>query len=156
MKFQTFLLLVLLAASCAPAPEPTPGPDTAVTSPPGGSAPTNEPATDPLAPGPGDVDLGRGEVYLESASLLIRESYPPQIALTLTGELPTPCHQLRAALSPPDPENKIIAEVYSVVDPEQVCIQVLEPFEETLNLGTFPTGHYAVWVNGKLAGEFAS
>ncbi len=156
MRFQTLFLIVLLAASCAPAAEPTPGPDTGVTSPPGGSAPTNEPGTDPLAPRPGDVNLSRGEIFLEAASVLIRESYPPQIAVSLTGKLPTPCHQLRARFSPPDPENKIIVEVYSVVDPEQVCIQVLEPFEETLNLGTFPTGHYAVWVNSKLAGEFDS
>lgn len=156
MKFQTLFLTVLLAAACAPAAEPTPGPDTAVTSPPAGSAPTNEPAADPLAPRPGDANLTRGEVFLAEASLLIRESYPPQVALALAGELPTPCHQLRAEFNPPDTENRIAVEVYSVVDPEQICIQVLEPFEETLDLGTFPTGHYAVWVNGKLAGEFDS
>jgi hypothetical protein len=154
MKFQILSLLILLVTSCAPALEPTPGPDTAVTSPPVDTMPTNEPATNPFAPRPGDSNLTRGEVFVNEASLIIRESFPPQISLTLAGELPTPCNQLRAEINPPDSENKIVVDVYSVIDPNQVCIQVIEPFEESLDLGTFPTGHYTVWVNGQMAGEF--
>ena len=153
MKWQVLLILILLGAACAPL-EPTPGPDTAVTSPPVDSMPTNEPSTDPLAPQPGDADLTRGNVYINEASLIIRESFPPQISVTITGDLPTPCNQLRAEVHPPDAENKIVVDVYSVVDPDQVCVQVLEPFEEAIDLGTFPTGHYTVWVNDQMAGEF--
>ena len=72
----------------------------------------------------------------------------------LAGDLPTPCNQLRAKINPPDTENKIVVDVYSVVDPNQVCVQVLEPFEASIDLGAFPTGHYTVWVNGEMAGEF--
>ena len=154
MKIQLCLLIVLLVAACTPRLEPTPGPDTAVTSPPVDNMPTNEPVTNPLAPQPGDANLDRGTVFINEASLIIRESFPPQISLLLTGDLPTPCNQLRVAISPPDPENKILADVYSVVDPNQACVQVLEPFEGSIDLGTFPTGHYTVWVNGELAGEF--
>jgi hypothetical protein len=118
--------------------------------------PTNEPVTNPFAPQPGDADLTRGNVYIDEASLIIRESFPPQISLALAGNLPTPCNRLRVAISAPDSENKINAEIYSVIDPNQVCIEVLEPFEEQIDLGTFPTGHYSVWVNGALAGEFDS
>jgi hypothetical protein len=153
VKFQILLILVLLGAACAPL-EPTPGPDTAVTSPPVDSMPTNEPPANPLAPQPGDADLTRGEAYINEASLIIRESFPPQISLTLAGDLPTPCNQLRVEIHPPDAENKIIVDVYSVIDPDQVCVQVLEPFEESIDLGTFPTGHYTVWVNGQMVGEF--
>ena len=153
MKWQVLLILILLGAACAPL-EPTPGPDTAVTSPPVDSMPTNEPSTDPLAPQPGDADLTRGNVYINEASLIIRESFPPQISVTITGDLPTPCNQLRAEVHPPDAENKIVVDVYSVVDPDQVCVQVLEPFEEAIDLGTVPTGHYTVWVNDQMAGEF--
>jgi hypothetical protein len=32
----------------------------------------------------------------------------------------------------------------------------VEPFEATIDLGTYPSGHYSVWVNGELAGEFDS
>jgi hypothetical protein len=154
MKLRILFVLTLLVASCAPPLEPTPGPDTAVTSPPVDSMPTNEPITNPFAPQPDDTNLTRGTVYINEASLIIRESFPPQISLTLAGDLPTPCNQLRAEIHPPDAENKIMVDVYSVVDPTQVCIQVLEPFEESIDLGTFPTGHYTVWVNGEMAGEF--
>jgi hypothetical protein len=115
---------------------------------------TNEPFTNPFAPQPGDADLTRGNVYINEASLIIRESFPPQVSLTLAGDLPTPCNQLRAEISPPEPENKIRVDVYSVIDPNRICVQVLEPFEESIDLGTFPTGHYTVWVNGEMAGEF--
>jgi hypothetical protein len=47
-----------------------------------------------------------------------------------------------------------MVDVYSLVNPSQVCVQVLEPFEESIDLGTFPAGHYTVWVNGDIAGEF--
>lgn len=154
MKFQTLLFLVLLVASCAPPLAPTPGADTAVTSPPVDSMPTNEPITNPFAPQPGDESLTRGNVYINEASLIIRESFPPQISLTLSGDLPTPCNQLRVEVKPPDGEKKIVVDVYSVVDPSQICMQVLEPFDAVIDLGTFPTGHYMVWVNGEMAGEF--
>src|SRR5918994_412183 len=153
MKFQVLLMLILLATACGPL-EPTPGPDTAVTSPPVDTMPTNEPSTNPFAPQPGDAGLTRGNVYITEASLIIRESFPPQISLTLAGELPTPCNQLRVEIGVPDPENKIMVDVYSVIDSSQVCVQVLEPFESSVDLGTFPSGHYTVWVNGELAGEF--
>jgi hypothetical protein len=35
-----------------------------------------------------------------------------------------------------------------------VCIQVLQAFESSINLGTYPDGTYTVWVNGELVGEF--
>lgn len=154
MKSQILLLLLLLIAACAPQPEPTPSPDTAVTSPPVDEMPTDAPVTNPFAPQPDDANLTQGTVFINEASLIIRESFPPQISLILSGDLPTPCNQLRAAINPPDAENKIVVDVYSVVDPNQVCIQVLEPFEASIDLGTFPTGHYTVWVNGEQVGEF--
>jgi hypothetical protein len=154
VKIQIFLLLVILVVSCSHRIEPTSEPDTAVTNPPVDNMPTNEPIANPFAPQPGDADLTRGNVYINEASLIIRESFPPQISLTLAGDLPTPCNQLRAEVNPPDAENKIVVDVYSVVDPNQVCVQVLEPFEESIDLGTYPTGHYTVWVNGEMAGEF--
>src|SRR5687767_9319394 len=135
MKYQILLLVILLMGSCAPQPQTTPEPDTPVTSPPGGNVSTTEPVLNPFAPQPGDTALTRGNVYINEASLIIRESFPPQISLTLAGDLPTPCNQLRAEIHPPDTENKIMVDVYSVVDPNQVCIQVLEPFEESIDLG---------------------
>ena len=158
MKFQiTILLLIFLISACAPeAPSTATAlpPDTAVTSPPGGTMPTNESPVNPLAPKPGDENLTRGNVFVEEYGLMIRESFPPQISLAFSGNLPTPCHELRAVVSEPDEENKIITDVYSVVDPDMICTQVLKPFQANLDLGTFLTGHYTVWINGEMAGEF--
>ena len=154
MRYSILFLLILLVVSCAPQAQSTPDPDTPVTNPPGDNVSTNEPVLNPFAPQAGDASLTRGNVYINEASLIIRESFPPQVSLTLAGDLPTPCNQLRAEMHPPDPQNKIVVDIYSVVDPNQMCVQVLEPFDASIDLGTFPTGHYAVWVNGQMAGEF--
>jgi len=161
MKFRVSLLMLLLTVACVPLSNTTanPGtlpPDTVVTSPPEDDMSTNEPYVNPFAPKPGDEKLARGSVFINEASLVIRESYPPQISLSIGGDLPTPCHQLRAEIASPNPENEIMVKAYSVVDANAVCLQVLEPFEEHIDLGTFPSGHYSVWVNGELAGEFDS
>lgn len=161
MRIMLFLLMIALwTASCAPALEPAPNPsplppDSPVTSPPEGETPV-EPAGDPFAPQPGDDKLMRGNAFIQEMDILIRESFPPQIALSLSGELPTPCHQLRVQVSEPDADNRIDVEAYTVVNPDLACIQVVEPFSANIDLGTFPGGHYSVWVNDELAGEFDS
>jgi hypothetical protein len=105
---------------------------------------------------PDDSKFVRGNIFIEESGLMIRESYPPQISLNLSGNLPTPCHQFRADVSKPDAENRINVDVYTVVDPNMMCIQVLKEFSESINLGTYPSGHYSVWVNGESVGEFDS
>ena len=159
MKYLLHFLIILIMAACAPsaeAPIPTDTlpPDTAVTSPPEGTMPANQPPVNPLAPKPGDENLTRGEVFIQEYGLLIRESFPPQVSLNFSGDLPTPCHELRAMINSPDQENKILVDAYSVVDPNMVCTQVLQPFEESIDLGTFPSGHYTVWINSEMVGEF--
>ena len=153
MKWQILFVLMFLAASCTSPSQATSDPDAAVTSPTGENMSSNEPALNPFAPKPEDKDLTRGNAYLNEASLVIRESSPPQISLILKGDLPTPCNQLRAEIGAPDAENKIEVDLYSVSNPNKACAQVLKPFEESIDLGKLPTGHYTVWVNGELAGE---
>ena len=164
MKYLTIVFTIaLLIVACTPAPmsnqSPVPEPNTLppdapVTNPPqNGSTPMETPDM-PFAPKPDDTKLLRGNVFINESELLIRESFPPQITLSLSGDLPTPCHELRVDVKDPDSKNKINVKVYSVVDPDQVCIQVLEPFQANIDLGTFPSGHYTVWVNGDMVGEF--
>jgi hypothetical protein len=108
----------------------------------------------PLDPIPGEENMTRGAVTINESELLILESYPLQIVLELEGELPTPCHNLRAKASEPDAQNRIQVELYSLSEPDVVCIQVLQPFKTSINLGSFPDGTYTVWVNGEQVGEF--
>lgn len=156
MKLRILLLLLMFVAACAPLPGDTAVPDAAATSPPEDAMPTSEPDINPFSPKPGDKNLTRGSVFIDEASLVVRESYPPQVSLSISGDLPTPCHQLRVEITSPDQENKIMVAAYSVINPDMACTQVIKPFQEYIDLGTFPGGRYSVWVNGKLAGEFDS
>ena len=164
MKYPSILFTIaLLIGACTEVPMPSqfpvPGPNTLppdapVTSPPqNGSSPMETPEM-PFAPNPDDINLSRGNVFINESGLVIRESFPPQITLSLSGDLSTPCHELRVNVQEPDSENKINVDVYSVVDPDRVCTQVLEPFQANIDLGTFPSGHYTVWVNEEMVGEF--
>jgi hypothetical protein len=94
--------------------------------------------------------------YLDSAQLLVLESYPPQYRLALTGSLPDPCHSLRVQPAAPDAENRILVDVYALADPSAVCIQMLKPFTVSVPLVVdgLPAGHYTVWVDGEKVGEF--
>lgn len=148
---------VLLAAcgsgEMVPPPDPTRSPDTSVESP--GTDPTEDGSvsTRPYDPQPGDSALQRGNVYLDEASVLLMESFPPQVGVQLVGNLPTPCHSLRVAISEPDAENNIRLDVYSVVPTDVVCAEVLKPFDANLNLGSYPGGEYTILVNDNKIGE---
>lgn len=139
-----------------PMPQPTTPPqaDDPVTAP-----PYPEPGDGyegPFEPQPGDEDLQRGEALMDTFTLLTMESYPLQFALVMRGNLPTPCHELRAIVAEPDEQNRIMIETYTVFDPDEPCILVLEPFEVNIQLGSFPEGEYSVYVDGQLVAEFES
>ena len=145
------MLMTLVLNAC------TPVADEPVTTPPDmdqpvSSAETATPQAD--LPTPTDSNLLRGNAYLDSAELLTLESYPLQFTLALKGNLPTPCNQLRVDVSPPDAENRINVDVYSMANPDRICAQMLAPFEENIPLGSFSAGHYTLWVNGELIAEF--
>ncbi len=124
----------------SPTVPPREGPATSlppVASPPAGAEPT---ARDP--------------VYIDEVSLVQMESYPVQIVLRVTGSLPTPCHEARWEVVGPDALGRIEVTLYSEADPSLACIQLLEPFEISVPLGSYTTGSFTVWLNGELVGEF--
>lgn len=98
----------------------------------------------------------RGAVYIHRADLLVAESYPIQIFLHITGDLPTPCHEFRGEQSAPDAENRISITAWSESDPGAICVQMLEPFEANwpVRMTDAAEGTYTVWLNGELVGEF--
>lgn len=108
------------------------------------------------APQPGDAVLSRGEVTLDmSATQLVTSgSTPNEATVNLSGILPDPCHQLRIVVSPADSQNQINIQVYSVFDPQTMCIMVIKPFEVSIPLSILQNGNYSVYVNGQLLGEF--
>ena len=130
----------------APQPGSPTVPQPGSPTPPQSSSPTDVP--------PDEAGLSRGEVFINSQELLVMESYPLQVSLLIKGTLPTPCHKLKAEVSQPDEQNQIAVEAYSLVDPNQMCIQVLKSFEENIPLGSYPDGTYTVTLNGEEIGEF--
>ncbi len=107
-------------------------------------------------PQPGDNQLTRAEVSLDinSSKLVTSETQPVQLSAIIKGTLPDPCHQLRASVTGPDENNAISLEVYSLVDSSVACITVLKPFEATIPLGSVSSGHFTVYVNGQILGDF--
>ncbi|UCH61406.1 MAG: hypothetical protein JSV61_07955 [Anaerolineales bacterium] len=149
-------LLALALAACAGlsdpvATEPTIDPSEPISN---DEQPSGEAPISPLDPIPGEDKMRRGEVVIEKSEVLIMESYPLQVMLSIQGTLSTPCHRLRAKLEKPDGENRIQVEVYSLVDPNEICVQMLEDFETNLPLGSYPDGSYTIWLNGVQVGEF--
>ncbi len=122
----------------------------------GSSASPQDDATPPpqkIEPGKNTV---QGNVFIDQAQIAIMESYPIQVSLYLSGNLPTPCHQLQTSIQEPDEQNRINIDVFSTSDPDTMCIQVLAPFEVNISIptGNLADGTYSVWVNGEKAGEF--
>jgi hypothetical protein len=98
--------------------------------------------------------MTRGDFTIASASLQASPDYPGQTDLIASGSLPTTCHQPRVKLNPPDAQNKITVEAYSVIEKDKACAQTVQPFEGRLaTLGGYPSGKYSVVVNGLSAGE---
>lgn len=177
-KLQFFGLLILLGlAACVrptPSPEPSPSAYPAPTEPaptptdypypatgdqPASSnedQPTAVPVENPYAPAPGDDALLRGVVYPElgDSSLLILESFPVQVILNLSGATPNPCYHPRVVIQPPDAQNRIFVEVYSVASQDSVCTEALNPFTIAIPLGAFREGKFSVYVNDEFFQDF--
>lgn len=108
-------------------------------------------------PEPGKAKLVEDNASVTEVQLLVMESFPVQVALQIAGELATPCNKLTVDISAPDADNRIMVEVYSLVDPAETCIAMIEPFSESISLpvSDLEDGTYEVWVNGELVGQFS-
>jgi hypothetical protein len=175
MKTMTFFLIILslTLAACQPAPPERPVTPQDFDVPPGDSDtgveplpqpdPLDEPVNsdepvmpdlDEFLPRAGDEKLAAGRVYISSTELLIQESFPNQFVLAISGELPDPCHELRAQTTGPDEKGRIDVRLSSVRDSEMMCIQVLQPFDINIPLGSFPAGEYQVYLNDDKVADF--
>jgi hypothetical protein len=152
LGFVAFWIAALIVSGCARFGGPKSSEPLPATEDP--SAPVDSGEASPLDPIPGEEQMSRGEVGISESDVLLLESYPLQVVLALKGTMPTPCHHLRAKVSPPDTQLRIQVEVYSLADPAEICIQVIEEFDVNLPLGSYPDGSYTIWVNGEQVGEF--
>jgi len=118
-------------------------PGTTVAEPPG------VPRADPVNP-----PVEKGPFFLDSADVLVMESYPIQVTVVVDGSIPTPCDS--AGWKVEIVGDEILVEVYSIPlnDPAASCIAQVEDVAVTVPLGSFQAGAYTVIVNGETVGSF--
>ena len=139
-----FLLIMLLVAACAPQATAT---ETHVFQ-----------GDNPYAPQPGDSELMVGDITVDSSSVALAKSQPPQVMVNFAYFQPIPCYQLRVEVSGPDGQNQISLKAYAVAEKDKPCtlMALATPLQASLNLGSFPGGHYTITLNGDQIGEFDS
>jgi hypothetical protein len=93
-------------------------------------------------------------VEIKDSGVVKLESDPLQVKIHLVGTLPNPCHFLRVNPSQPDDQKRIQVDVYSVTKPGEVCTEVIQNFDVEVPLGSLSSGHYLIYINGELLGEF--
>lgn len=141
-RISMMALIILLIAACVPQATETP----------------IFRGENPYAPQSGDEDMQRDQVIIDSSSMSLAKSMPPQVMLQFAYFPPTTCHELRVEVSAPDAQNQINVTAYSVVKKDQACILIalVTPLDASLNLGSFPSGHYSLLLNDVVVGEFDS
>jgi hypothetical protein len=148
----SFILMSILFTSCGAEPTPV---LPQVLPPAATQAPQVSQGNNPYVPQPGDEALVRGDVIIDSSTLTRMETMPPAILLNFSYFPPSPCHQLRAEVTPPNAENRIDVTVYGLAENKPCDLAAIATsLPASLDLGGFPTGHYSVWLNGAMVGEF--
>jgi len=136
-----FALFAMLVAACGPK-----------------ATPATLHFDNPYAPQPGDSNLMAGDIKINSSSVSLAESQPPQVMVNFAYFQPTPCYKLRVEVSGPDQQNQISLKAYAVAEKDKPCtlMALSTPLQASLNLGSVPKGHYTVLLNGNQIGEFDS
>ncbi len=115
-----------------------------------GIEPPAEPTTEEES---GSGMLTQADLSITNVEVRVENGNPTKVSLVITGNLPTPCHQFAYTLGQPDSTGSINIDVFSLVDPDQICTQNIQPFEQVIDLGSFPSGQYTILVNGEVVQE---
>ena len=137
-----FALTVVLIAACGPKATETPVFQ----------------GDNPYAPQASDSALMTGDITVDSSAVFLTKSQPPQVMVNFAYFQPTPCYQLRVEVSAPDADRRIHLKAYAVAEKDKACtlMALATPLQASLNLGSFPSGHYTVILNDNQIGEFDS
>jgi hypothetical protein len=119
---------------------------------------TFDPASNPFAPQDGDSAMQQNEIHIYSASLSYDPTQSPDVYLFFQYYQVTACDQLRVVVNEPDSKDQIILRAYSIAEKDKPCTTLTkrDPLPASIILGSYPKGHYSVYVNGTLAGTFDS
>lgn len=104
--------------------------------------------------GDGTLSVVAGEpqnlVYVDTVQVLLMESFPLQVSLSVSGNLSVPCVELLPAAVARKGNTFTVVLAETVLGPAESCIAVLEPFSTTVSLDVLglAAGTYSVNVNG--------
>ena len=89
-----------------------------------------------------------GLASVDGIDIFILESFPVQVQVIASGNLPDPCTEISEVLQEREGDTFFIT--IKTYRPPGFCIQVLAPFEEIIPLEVYelPAGTYTVDVNG--------
>lgn len=133
-------------------PTSAPADDTSSTTQPPATTLPEEPTvpTSVPKPTPGEV---RGEIFVTAQSIVFLESDPVQVRLDVSAQLPTPCHE--AMWDVEDDGVTITVDLYTTVDAQKICADVIQDAELQIDLGSFEVGETrSVVLNGEDVGGF--
>ena len=85
---------------------------------------------------------------VEEIDIMILESFPVQVHLIASGDLPDPCTKIYQITQ--EREDYHFSVTITTYRSPGACIQIIIPFEETIPLEVYglPAGTYTVEVNG--------
>lgn len=85
-------------------------------------------------------------VYVENMQINLMESFPLQVSVTVSGNLPDGCTSIVSSTAIFDDENKFEIHIFTERPEDLMCTQALVPFEETIPLEVYglPAGKYTV------------
>ncbi|MFO7741814.1 MAG: DUF333 domain-containing protein [Anaerolineae bacterium] len=92
-----------------------------------------------------------GKAQIDEVNIQILESFPVQVEVLITGNLPDGCTEIdRVDQRFESEKDTFWIEVATVRTTEDPCTEALVPFEETVSLDVYglPAGTYTVDVNG--------
>ncbi len=89
-----------------------------------------------------------GLAPVEEIEIVLLESFPVQVQVIASGNLPDPCTEIYQINQ--EIEDNTFFVTIKTYRPPGLCIQVLAPFEEIIPLEVYglPAGTYTVDVNG--------
>ena len=94
------------------------------------------------------TDDPTGAVFVDETELIVAESFPMQLFLIVKGNLPTPCHEAQWEVE--ETSEGVFEVTLTSTNTGENCIQVLEPVELNVPLGTSEGGPIEVLVNGEV------
>lgn len=109
-----------------------------------GQPPTPDPAEPAIDP---DGSWVTGPAFVSDVDVV--QLGDGRVRFTVTGDLPTPCHEAMIDVGAVESDFRLNLEVWSRTGADEVCVQVLAPFSITAEVGGLVGGTYSVAMGGK-------